>query len=151
MTAIENVAFAPMRIRKRSRGEAQSMARALLDRVGLGDKAAAYPAQLSGGQQQRIAIARSLAMEPEVMLFDDPTSALDPEMGCEVLEMMEHLANEGMTMVVVTHEMGFARATADRVVFLADGSIAEQGQPSSFFSDPQSARAKEFLARARQH
>jgi glutamate transport system ATP-binding protein len=151
MTALENVAFAPMRIRKRGRGEAESIAKELLDQVGLEDKAASYPAQLSGGQQQRIAIARSLAMEPEVMLFDDPTSALDPEMVCEVLEMLERLARDGMTMVVVTNEMDFAHATADRVAFLADGSIAEQSPPSSFFSNPQSACAKEFLARAHHH
>lgn len=149
MTALENVAFAPMRIRKRRRDEAESKARELLDRVGLGDKVAAYPTQLSGGQQQRIAIARSLAMEPEVMLFDDPTSALDPEMVWEILEMIACLAKEGMTMVVVTHETDFAHATADRVVFLADGSIAEQGPPGSFFSNPQSSHAKEFLARVR--
>jgi glutamate transport system ATP-binding protein len=151
MTALENIAFAPMRIRKRDRGEAESKARELLDRVGLGDKADAYPAQLSGGQQQRVAIARGLAMEPKVLLFDEPTSALDPEMVCEVLEVIKRLANEGMTMVVVTHEMGFARATADRVVFLADGSIAEQGPPSFFFSNPQGARAKDFLARVLRH
>jgi glutamate transport system ATP-binding protein len=151
MTALENVAFAPMRIRKRGRAAAESKARDFLDRVGLGDKAAAYPAQLSGGQQQRIAIARSLAMEPEVMLFDDPTSALDPEMVCEVLEMMARLAKEGMTMVAVTHEIDFVRATADHVVLLADGSIAEQGPPSNFFDNPQSTHAKEFLARTRRH
>jgi glutamate transport system ATP-binding protein len=151
MTALENIAFAPMRIRKRDRGEAESKARELLDRIGLGDKAAAYPAQLSGGQQQRVAIARGLAMEPEVLLFDDPTSALDPEMVWEVLEVIKRLANEGMTMVVVTHEMGFARATADRVVFLADGSIAEQGPPSFFFNNPQGALAKDFLARVLPH
>lgn len=147
MTVLENIAFAPMRIRKRSRGEAQSRAGELLDRVGLGDKATAYPAQLSGGQQQRVAIARGLAMGPEVLLFDDPTSALDPEMVWEVLEVIKQLAKEGMTMVVVTHEMGFARAIADRVVLLVDGSIAEQGAPSSFFRNPQSASAKDFLSR----
>jgi glutamate transport system ATP-binding protein len=151
MTALDNIAFAPMRIRKRSRSEAESKAKELLNRVGLEDKINAYPAQLSAGQQQRVAIARSLAMEPEVLLFDDPTSALDPEMVSEVLEMMKSLADEGMTMVVVTQEMGFARATADHVVFLADGSIAEQGPPSSFFSNPQSVQAKDFLARVLRH
>jgi glutamate transport system ATP-binding protein len=151
MTALENIAFAPMRIRKHSRGDAESKARELLDRVGLGDQATAYSAQLSGGQQQRVAIARGLAMEPEVLLFDDPTSALDPEMVWEVLEVIKRLAKEGMTMIVVTHEMGFARAIADRVVLLADGSIAEQGPPSNFFRNPQSARAKDFLARVLRH
>jgi glutamate transport system ATP-binding protein len=151
MTALANIAFAPTRIRKRSRADAESKARELLDRVGLDDKATAYPAQLSGGQQQRVAIARGLAMEPEVLLFDDPTSALDPEMVWEVLEVIKRLANDGMTMVVVTHEMGFARAIADRVVLLADGSIAEQGPPTTFFDNPQSANAKDFLSRVLRH
>jgi glutamate transport system ATP-binding protein len=151
MTALENIAFAPIRILKRGREDVETKARELLDQVGLGDKAAAYPVQLSGGEQQRVAIARGLAMEPEVLLFDDPTSALDPEMVWEVLEVIKRLAKEGITMVVVTHEMGFARAIADRIVLLADGSIAEQGPPSSFFGNPQSARAKDFLARVLQH
>ncbi|WP_064689373.1 amino acid ABC transporter ATP-binding protein [Rhodococcus qingshengii] len=151
MTVLENIAFAPIRIRKRSRNDAEAKARTLLDRVGLGHKANSYPAQLSGGQQQRVAIARGLAMEPEVMLFDEPTSALDPEMVGEVLDVMKDLAREGMTMVVVTHEMGFARATADRVVFLADGVIAEENTPDEFFSNPRSERAQDFLSRVLQH
>ena len=151
MTVLENIAFAPMRIRKRSRCDAEQAARAMLVRVGLEHKARAYPPQLSGGQQQRVAIARGLAMQPEVMLFDEPTSALDPEMVSEVLDVMQGLAKDGMTMVVVTHEMGFARASADRVVFLADGVIAEQNTPDEFFSNPRSERAKDFLARVLQH
>lgn len=151
MTALQNITFSPMRIRKLSRADADAKAMTLLERVGLAHKADAYPPQLSGGQQQRVAIARGLAMEPEVMLFDEPTSALDPEMVSEVLDVMKSLAAEGMTMVVVTHEMGFARATADRVLFLADGAIAEQGTPEVFFTAPTSDRAKDFLARVLQH
>ncbi|WP_280265407.1 amino acid ABC transporter ATP-binding protein [Nocardia wallacei] len=151
MTVLQNITFSPMRIRKLSRADAEARARALLERVELAHKADAYPPQLSGGQQQRVAIARGLAMEPEVMLFDEPTSALDPEMVSEVLDVMRALASEGMTMVVVTHEMGFARATADRVLFLADGVIAEQATPEQFFTAPTSDRAKDFLARVLQH
>ncbi|MFI2230142.1 amino acid ABC transporter ATP-binding protein [Nocardia testacea] len=151
VTVLQNVTFAPMRIRKLTRADAEQRATALLERVGLAHKADSYPPQLSGGQQQRVAIARGLAMEPEVMLFDEPTSALDPEMVSEVLDVMKSLAAEGMTMVVVTHEMGFARATADRVLFLADGVIAEHGTPEAFFTAPTSDRAKDFLARVLQH
>ncbi|MBF6171333.1 amino acid ABC transporter ATP-binding protein [Nocardia blacklockiae] len=151
MTVLQNITFAPTRIRKLPRAEAEAKARALLERVDLAHKADAYPPQLSGGQQQRVAIARGLAMEPEVMLFDEPTSALDPEMVSEVLDVMRVLASEGMTMVVVTHEMGFARASADRVVFLADGVLAEQATPDEFFTSPRSDRAKDFLARVLQH
>ncbi|WP_433194262.1 amino acid ABC transporter ATP-binding protein [Nocardia sp. CA-107356] len=150
MTVLRNITFSPMRIRKLSRADAETKARALLERVGLAHKADAYPPQLSGGQQQRVAIARGLAMEPEVMLFDEPTSALDPEMVSEVLDVMRSLASEGMTMVVVTHEMGFARASADRVLFLTDGAIAEQATPDEFFTAPSSDRAKDFLARVLQ-
>jgi glutamate transport system ATP-binding protein len=151
MTVLQNVSFGPTRIRKVGRAEAEAEAKTLLERVGLAHKADAYPSQLSGGQQQRVAIARGLAMRPEVMLFDEPTSALDPEMVSEVLDVMKSLAREGMTMVVVTHEMGFARASADRVVFLADGVIAEQNTPDAFFGTPTSDRAKDFLARVLQH
>ncbi|MFE7720529.1 amino acid ABC transporter ATP-binding protein [Nocardia rhizosphaerihabitans] len=151
MTVLQNITFAPMRIRKLNRVDAETRGMALLQRVGLAHKADAYPPQLSGGQQQRVAIARGLAMEPEVMLFDEPTSALDPEMVSEVLDVMKSLAAEGMTMVVVTHEMGFARASADRVLFLADGVIAEQATPEQFFTAPTSDRAKDFLARVLQH
>ncbi|WP_329955197.1 amino acid ABC transporter ATP-binding protein [Rhodococcoides fascians] len=151
MTVLENISFAPIRIRNLDRKTAEAKARALLERVGLAHKADSYPSQLSGGQQQRVAIARGLAMEPEVMLFDEPTSALDPEMVSEVLDVMKDLAREGMTMVVVTHEMGFARASADRVVFLADGVIAEENTPNEFFTDPKSERAQDFLARVLQH
>lgn len=151
MTVLENISFAPIRIRKLDRKTAEAKARALLERVGLTHKADSYPLQLSGGQQQRVAIARGLAMEPEVMLFDEPTSALDPEMVSEVLDVMKDLAREGMTMMVVTHEMGFARASADRVVFLADGVIAEENTPNEFFTDPKSERAQDFLARVLQH
>lgn len=151
LTVLENVAFAPIRIRKLSRAAAEEAARGLLKRVGLEHKAESYPPQLSGGQQQRVAIARGLAMQPEVMLFDEPTSALDPEMVSEVLDVMQALAKEGMTMVVVTHEMGFARASADRVVFLADGVIAEESTPDRFFTNPRSDRAKDFLSRVLRH
>ncbi|MGW5124891.1 amino acid ABC transporter ATP-binding protein [Streptomyces sp. NPDC004069] len=151
MSALENVAFAPMKVRRAQRKDAEDRARELLDRVGLGHKAAAMPSQLSGGQQQRVAIARALAMEPKAMLFDEPTSALDPEMVGEVLDVMRDLADSGMTMIVVTHEMGFARATADRVVFLADGRIAEQAPPEQFFDAPRSDRARDFLSKVLVH
>ena len=151
MTVLENITFAPRRVRKVSRADAATAAMALLERVGLAHKADACPPQLSGGQQQRVAIARGLAMEPEVMLFDEPTSALDPEMVGEVLDVMKTLAQEGMTRVVVTHELGFARASADRVLFLADGVIAEQASPEEFFTAPRSERAKDFLARVLAH
>ena len=144
-TILENVTLGPVKVRGQARADAEEHARALLDRVGVGDQAEKFPAQLSGGQQQRVAIARSLAMDPKVMLFDEPTSALDPEMIKEVLDAMVDLAARGMTMVVVTHEMGFARTAGDRVVFMADGAIVEQGAPAEFFTDPQSARAKDFL------
>ena len=150
-TARENVALAPIKVRGVRRDEAYARADRLLDRVGLADKGSSLPAHLSGGQQQRVAIARALAMEPKVMLFDEPTSALDPEMVGEVLEVMRDLAKSGMTMLVVTHEMGFAKATADRVVFLADGRIAEQDTPGSFFADPRTDRARDFLAKVLTH
>jgi glutamate transport system ATP-binding protein len=146
-TVLENVTLGPIHVRGKSKSEAQKRGKELLDRVGVANQADKYPAQLSGGQQQRVAIARSLAMEPKVMLFDEPTSALDPEMINEVLEVMIGLAKEGMTMVVVTHEMGFARKAADRVVFMSDGAIAEENTPEEFFTNPQSARAKDFLSK----
>lgn len=146
MTVLDNITFAPIRAAGLPRRDAEQHARELLGRVGLSAKAADYPPHLSGGQQQRVAIARSLAMRPRVMLFDEPTSALDPEMVGEVLTVMKALAAEGMTMVVVTHEMGFARACADRVVFLADGAIAELNTPETFFTEPATDRAREFLA-----
>ena len=145
-TILDNVALAPTTVRKVARAQARDEAMALLERVGIADKAQQHPAELSGGQQQRAAIARALAMRPKVMLFDEPTSALDPEMVGEVLEVMTSLAAEGMTMVVVTHEMGFARRAADRVVFMADGAIVEQAEPQTFFDDTQSRRARDFLA-----
>ncbi|MFC9897755.1 amino acid ABC transporter ATP-binding protein [Nocardia sp. NPDC127579] len=151
LTVLQNITFAPIRVRKLRRPDAEEQAMALLERVGLAHKADTYPPRLSGGQQQRVAIARGLAMAPEVMLFDEPTSALDPEMVSEVLDVMRSLAAEGMTMVVVTHEMGFARASADRVVFLADGMIMEEQAPEEFFTNPASERAKDFLARVLQH
>ena len=147
MTILKNMTLAPMKLLRKSQAEAEEKAKALLERVGLGDRANAYPSQLSGGQKQRIAIVRALCMEPEVMLFDEPTSALDPEMVGEVLEVMKELAREGMTMVVVTHEMGFAREMADRVVFMADGKIVEEGAPEKIFSAPEQARTREFLAK----
>ncbi len=151
MTVLDNITFAPQRVRRQRKADARTAGMALLDRVGLAEKADAYPPQLSGGQQQRVAIARGLAMTPKVMLFDEPTSALDPEMVREVLDVMRDLAAEGMTMVVVTHEMGFARASADRVVFLDQGRIAEIAAPSEFFTHPQSDRAKDFLSRVLDH
>ena len=144
-TVLENVALGPVKVRKQSKGEAERRARELLDRVGVGSQADKYPAQLSGGQQQRVAIARALAMDPKVMLFDEPTSALDPEMINEVLDVMTALARDGMTMVVVTHEMGFARRAADRVVFMDEGRIVEEGTPDDFFDNPQNERTKRFL------
>ena len=143
----ENIKLAPVRLKIMSEADAEKKAMELLARVGLPDKADAYPRQLSGGQQQRIAIARALAMNPDVMLFDEPTSALDPEMVGEVLELMKELAEEGMTMVVVTHEMGFARAVATRVMFMDQGVIAEQNDPETFFDHPQHPRLKEFLSK----
>ncbi|SMX91035.1 ABC transporter [Brevibacterium iodinum ATCC 49514] len=146
-TILENVTLGPIKVRKIAKAEADKQAMALLERVGVAHQADKYPAQLSGGQQQRVAIARSLAMKPKVMLFDEPTSALDPEMINEVLDVMVGLAEEGMTMVVVTHEMGFARKAAHRVVFMADGEIVEVAEPEEFFTNPQSARAKDFLSK----
>ncbi|WP_442945380.1 amino acid ABC transporter ATP-binding protein [Nocardioides sp. CCNWLW216] len=150
-TILENVTLGPIKVRGVKKEAAETRARELLDRVGVGHQAAKYPAQLSGGQQQRVAIARALAMEPKVMLFDEPTSALDPEMISEVLEVMVDLAERGMTMVVVTHEMGFARTAADRVVFMADGAIVEENTPDEFFTNPQSDRAKDFLGKILKH
>ncbi|MDG3010757.1 amino acid ABC transporter ATP-binding protein [Rhodococcus sp. D2-41] len=150
-TVIENVMLAPMKVRKLRKAEARRHAEALLDRVGIANQADKYPGQLSGGQQQRVAIARSLAMEPKVMLFDEPTSALDPEMVGEVLDVMVGLAKEGMTMIVVTHEMGFARKAADRIIFMADGVIVEDTDPETFFTAPSSDRAKDFLSKILGH
>ena len=150
-TILENVMLAPVKVRKVSADAARARAMSLLERVGVASQADKYPAQLSGGQQQRVAIARSLAMEPKVMLFDEPTSALDPEMVNEVLAVMASLAAEGMTMVVVTHEMGFARRAANRVVFMADGTIVEDAAPEDFFSNPQSSRARDFLGKILSH
>ena len=145
LTVLENLTYAPMKAKGVKKMEAEMKARLLLERVGLSEKEKAYPNSLSGGQKQRVAIARALAMEPELMLFDEPTSALDPEMVKEVLDVMKDLAKSGMTMVVVTHEMGFAREVADRVVFLDHGMLVEEGQPVEFFSNPKTERAKDFL------
>ena len=150
-TVLENVMLAPVMVRKKDKGQAEAQAMKLLERVGVANQAAKYPSQLSGGQQQRVAIARSLAMDPKVMLFDEPTSALDPEMVNEVLAVMTSLAGEGMTMVVVTHEMGFARRAANRVVFMADGAIVEDAPPEDFFVSPKSSRAKDFLSKILNH
>ncbi len=150
-TILENVTLGPIKVRGIKKEAAEAKARELLDRVGVGHQAEKYPAQLSGGQQQRVAIARALAMEPKVMLFDEPTSALDPEMIKEVLDVMVDLAQQGMTMVVVTHEMGFARTAADRVVFMADGAIIEENTPEEFFTHPRSDRAKDFLGKILKH
>ena len=150
-TVLENVTLGPIKVRGRPRAEADRHARELLDRVGVGNQADKHPAQLSGGQQQRVAIARALAMEPKVMLFDEPTSALDPEMINEVLDVMTDLAAEGMTMVVVTHEMGFARRAAHRVVFMDEGEIVEERSPEEFFTDPRSERARDFLSKILSH
>jgi glutamate transport system ATP-binding protein len=150
-TIRDNVTLGPIKVRKKSKSDADKLADDLLKRVGVEAQADKYPAQLSGGQQQRVAIARSLAMGPKVMLFDEPTSALDPEMVNEVLDVMVGLAKEGMTMIVVTHEMGFARKAADRVVFMADGQIVEVGTPKEFFTNPRSDRAKDFLGKILTH
>ena len=147
MTVLKNITLAPMKVRNISQEEAEKTARELLERVGLGDKADAYPPQLAGGQQQRVAIARALAMKPKVMLFDEPTSALDPEMVNEVLDVMKSLANEGMTMAVVTHEMGFAREVGDRLLFVDGGTIIEQGDPREVFENPKEERTKLFLSK----
>ena len=147
LTILKNMTLAPVRLKLKTKAEAEAKAYELLRRVGLEDKANAYPAQLSGGQKQRIAIVRALMMEPEVMLFDEPTSALDPEMVGEVLEVMKELAREGMTMVVVTHEMGFAREVGDRVLFMADGNVLEEGPPQQLFGNPQNPRLKDFLSK----
>lgn len=146
-TILENITLAPIKLLKKDKAEAEKEARELLKRVGLEEKADSYPSQLSGGQKQRIAIVRSLAMNPDVILFDEPTSALDPEMVGEVLELMKQLAQEGMTMVVVTHEMGFAREVADRVMFVDEGRVKEQGTPEEFFANPKDERLKEFLSK----
>ena len=147
MTILKNMTIAPMQLLHKSKEDAEKTALELLSRVGLADRANAYPSQLSGGQKQRVAIVRALAMQPEVMLFDEPTSALDPEMVGEVLVVMKELANSGMTMVVVTHEMGFAREVADRVLFMADGKLIEEGTPEEIFSHPKSPRLQDFLAK----
>ena len=147
LTIMENLTLAPMKVKKMSRADSEALAMELLDKVGLGDRAGAYPIQLSGGQKQRIAIVRALCMQPDVMLFDEPTSALDPEMVGEVLEVMKALARDGMTMVVVTHEMGFAREVGTRVVFMADGRIVEEAPPEEFFQNPKSERLRDFLAK----
>ncbi|MBW9093589.1 amino acid ABC transporter ATP-binding protein [Microbacterium jejuense] len=151
LTILENVTLGPIKVKKMKKSDAEALATQLLDRVGVGHQASKLPAQLSGGQQQRVAIARALAMQPKVMLFDEPTSALDPEMINEVLDVMVGLAQDGMTMIVVTHEMGFARKAADRVVFMADGQIVEQATPEEFFTNPQSGRAKDFLSKLLTH
>ncbi|MGN6426631.1 MAG: amino acid ABC transporter ATP-binding protein [Leifsonia sp.] len=150
-TVLDNVALAPVQVRTVKKAEAERQALELLDRVGIADKAGSHPAQLSGGQQQRAAIARALAMQPKVMLFDEPTSALDPEMVGEVLDVMTSLAKEGMTMIVVTHEMGFARRAADRVVFMDRGQIVEEATPAEFFDSPRTERARSFLASVLSH
>ena len=147
MTILKNMTLAPIKLLGKSKEEAEAQAQKLLERVGLGDRANDYPSQLSGGQKQRVAIVRALCMDPEVMLFDEPTSALDPEMVGEVLEVMKELARDGMTMVVVTHEMGFAKEVADRVIFMASGKIVEEGTPEQIFEHPQQPRTQEFLAK----
>ena len=151
VSVIDNITMAPTRVLKRDKAEVRDEARALLQRVGLPDKENAYPRQLSGGQQQRVAIARALAMKPKVMLFDEPTSALDPEMISEVLDVMIDLSEQGMTMIVVTHEMGFARAAADRVVLMHDGRIVEEAPPDAFFQNPKSEHTRQFLSKILQH
>ena len=147
LSVIENITLAPIKVKKKNASDANKKAIELLNIVGLSDKADSYPGQLSGGQKQRIAIARALAMEPDIMLFDEPTSALDPEMVGEVLEVMKNLANAGMTMVVVTHEMGFAREVASRVLFMDDGMVVEEGSPEKLFGNPQNQRTKDFLGK----
>jgi polar amino acid transport system ATP-binding protein len=151
MTVLENCTLAPMRVRGTAKAQAEATARKYLERVRIGEQALKYPAQLSGGQQQRVAIARALCMEPKAMLFDEPTSALDPEMVKEVLDTMVALARDGMTMVVVTHEMGFARQVADRVIFMADGEIIEEGEPEAFFRTPRHERTRAFLGQILNH
>ncbi|AJK69087.1 glutamate ABC transporter ATP-binding protein GluA [Corynebacterium marinum] len=151
LTIRDNVTLGPVKVRKLKKAEAEKRAMDLLERVGIANQAEKYPAQLSGGQQQRVAIARALAMSPKIMLFDEPTSALDPEMVNEVLDVMTTLAKEGMTMVVVTHEMGFARKAADRVLFMADGAIVEDSTPGDFFTNPRTDRAKDFLGKILSH
>jgi polar amino acid transport system ATP-binding protein len=151
MTVMENITLAPTLVRGMSRGDATAIGMDLLKKVGIPDKAGSYPSQLSGGQQQRVAIARGLAMQPKIMLFDEPTSALDPEMINEVLDVMKSLAREGMTMVCVTHEMGFAREVADRVIFMDDGYLIEENTPEEFFHNPQSDRTKDFLSKILSH
>lgn len=150
-TILDNVTMGPIKVKGVKKAEAEQTARRLLERVGLADQMKKFPEQLSGGQQQRAAIARALAMEPKLMLFDEPTSALDPEMIGEVIDVMEDLASQGMTMIVVTHEMGFARKAADSIVFMADGKILEQSTPDEFFANPRSERARDFLARILPH
>ncbi|MFH9198194.1 amino acid ABC transporter ATP-binding protein [Streptomyces anulatus] len=150
-TVLDNVSLAQLKVRKRKKDEADRRSRELLERVGLAAHADKFPAQLSGGQQQRVAIARALAMDPKALLFDEPTSALDPEMINEVLEVMQQLARDGMTMVVVTHEMGFARSAANRVVFMSDGCVVEDRTPEDFFTNPSSDRAKDFLSKILKH
>ncbi len=147
LTVLDNITLAPIKVKKMSKTDAEELARGLLKKVGLSDKAAAYPAQLSGGQQQRIAIARALAMQPDIMLFDEPTSALDPEMVGEVLAVMKDLANAGMTMVVVTHEMGFAREVGSRALFMDGGYVVEEGAPEELFGNPKNERTKSFLSK----
>ncbi|MEC5272502.1 amino acid ABC transporter ATP-binding protein [Caldifermentibacillus hisashii] len=147
MTVLENVTYAPQKVKKLAKGEVEKNAKDLLAKVGLSDKVDSYPSQLSGGQKQRVAIARALAMEPEIMLFDEPTSALDPEMVKEVLDVIKDLAETGMTMVIVTHEMNFAKEVADRVIFIDDGAILEDAEPHQFFNAPKSERAKDFLSK----
>ncbi|GAA1843489.1 amino acid ABC transporter ATP-binding protein [Microbacterium koreense] len=151
LSILDNVTLGPIKVKGMKKSDAVALARQLLDRVGIAQQADKLPAQLSGGQQQRVAIARALAMQPKVMLFDEPTSALDPEMINEVLDVMVGLAQDGMTMIVVTHEMGFARKAADRVVFMADGQIVEEATPEEFFTNPKSARAKDFLSKLLTH
>ncbi|NLA56990.1 MAG: amino acid ABC transporter ATP-binding protein [Corynebacterium humireducens] len=151
LTIKDNVTLGPVKVRKMKKADAEKSAMALLERVGIANQASKYPAQLSGGQQQRVAIARALAMNPKIMLFDEPTSALDPEMVNEVLDVMASLVKEGMTMVVVTHEMGFARRAADRVLFMADGAIVEDDTPEEFFTNPKTDRAKDFLGKILSH
>jgi len=151
LTIKDNVTLGPVKVRKMKKADAEKRAMALLERVGIANQASKYPAQLSGGQQQRVAIARALAMNPKIMLFDEPTSALDPEMVNEVLDVMASLVKEGMTMVVVTHEMGFARRAADRVLFMADGAIVEDDTPEEFFTNPKTDRAKDFLGKILSH
>ncbi len=151
MTALDNITLAPLKVRKMRKGEAEAVGRELLKKVGMPDKADSYPAQLSGGQQQRVAIARGLAMHPKIMLFDEPTSALDPEMINEVLDVMRNLAHEGMTMIVVTHEMGFAREVSHRIVFMDEGRLIESAPPAEFFKNPKSERTRMFLSKILTH